>query len=134
RGEEPPDPTEGDGVCFLGMLEDPRKGRTIAAAVMHALRENNVTVHCLGTEASYMPEMRGSGVVFHGRYEQHRLPQLLHDIHPRLIVLCSQWPETFCYALYEGWSAGYPVCVLQGSGALEEAVKRYGGGFVCPSN
>ncbi|HWR58428.1 MAG TPA: glycosyltransferase, partial [Thermodesulfovibrionales bacterium] len=54
-----------------------------------------------------------------------------HKADPDLILLLSNWPETFSYTLSEAIASGVPVVATDG-GALRRRVSREAVGFLVP--
>jgi glycosyltransferase involved in cell wall biosynthesis len=68
-----------------------------------------------------------------GPFEAGTSKQLLDATAADIAFLPSIWPETWCYALSDAWSAGLDVAVFD-IGTPAERVRRTGRGWVLPLN
>jgi len=125
---------EGEGpVCFLGHMNRHAKGRHLVTQVALELVKRGQEVVFLGTKKGHWPTLEGQkGIQFFGPYHPTQLFKSLQEIHPKLICLFSNWPETFSYVLSETWTAGIPAYVTD-IGALGERMRREKGGRIAPT-
>lgn len=66
-----------------------------------------------------------------GGYTRNNVVRKIQKVDPDMILLFSNWPETFSYTLSEAIAAGVPVIATDG-GALRERVSRESVGFLVP--
>jgi GT2 family glycosyltransferase/glycosyltransferase involved in cell wall biosynthesis len=96
----------------------------LGMAKSHAAAHAGLRFTLLG----YSPDDRAlvdAGVQVLGRYEDAKLPALIAEIAPDLILLPSVWPETFCYVLTPAGESGRPVAVFD-LGAQARRLKEAG--------
>jgi glycosyltransferase involved in cell wall biosynthesis len=67
--------------------------------------------------------------IIHGSYSRSELGALLERYDASLVMIPSQWPETFCYTASEALLLGYPVLCFD-LGAQAERIRRYNCGWV----
>jgi len=120
-------------ICFLGSTQRNAKGKQLIEQVALELAKHGQEVVFLGTQEHHWPVLQGQpGVHFHGLYRPDQLSEKLQQIHPRLVCLLSNWPETFGYTLSEAWTAGIPAYVTD-VGALGERMRREQCGRIAPT-
>ena len=120
-------------ICFLGSTQRNVKGKQLAEQVALELARRGQEVVFLGTEEHHWPVLQGQpGIHFRGLYRPDQLSEKLQQIHPRLVCLLSNWPETFGYTLSEAWAAGIPAYVTD-VGALGERMRREQCGRLAPT-
>jgi len=66
-----------------------------------------------------------------GGYTRDNVVKKIHEVNPDLILLLSNWPETFSYTLSESIASSVPVIATDG-GALRERVASECAGFLVP--
>ena len=126
-------PVKGEPIraLFFGELT-PSKGLRL---MLDLLKENRQTgspiqLHLLGKMVgSFNPEEYG--VIYHGLYQRHELPEHVRAIRPSVSLVPSPWPETYCHVLTESWAMGLPV-MASDIGTLRERVLRHQGGWLLP--
>ena len=73
-----------------------------------------------------------TGCVFiTGEFARGEASALIRSHRPNLAFLPSIWPETWCYALSDVWSAGLSAAVFD-IGTPADRVRQHGGGWVLP--
>jgi hypothetical protein len=70
-----------------------------------------------------------SSFIIQGSYTRSELGALLERYDASLVMIPSQWPETFCYTASEALLLGYPVLCFD-LGAQAERIRRYNCGWV----
>ncbi len=66
-----------------------------------------------------------------GEFARSEATALIRSQQANLALLPSIWPETWCYALSDVWSAGLSAAVFD-IGTPADRVRHYGGGWVLP--
>ena len=66
-----------------------------------------------------------------GEFTRDEASALIRSHHPALAFLPSIWPETWCYALSDVWSAGLSAAVFD-IGTPADRVRQCGAGWVLP--
>ena len=66
-----------------------------------------------------------------GEFARSEAIELIRSQQPNLAFLPSIWPETWCYALSDVWSAGLSAAVFD-IGTPADRVRHYGRGWVLP--
>jgi GT2 family glycosyltransferase/glycosyltransferase involved in cell wall biosynthesis len=112
-------------ILALGNINDQKGAKVLDSVLSLDADRGALDLHILG---AITPNYQSLGRQ-HGTYTRERLPALIDEINPRLVVLLSPWGETFCYTLTEAWACGVPV-VAADVGALGERVRAEGGGWV----
>lgn len=70
-----------------------------------------------------------SNFILHGSYNRQDLERLLESYGTSIVMIPSQWPETFCYTASEALLLGYPVLCFD-VGAQADRIRRYNCGWV----
>jgi glycosyltransferase involved in cell wall biosynthesis len=110
---------------FLGTFNK-HKGLHVLVEAMNRLEPGAafLDVHGDSSDRKYREWVRAlarhPGIVFHGGYDQARLPELLRVA--TAVVVPSVWFENYPIAIREAFAAGVPV-VASDLGALPESVK-----------
>jgi glycosyltransferase involved in cell wall biosynthesis len=72
---------------------------------------------------------KNASFIIHGSYSRSELGALLERYNASLVMIPSQWPETFCYTASEALLLGYPVLCFD-LGAQAARIRRYNCGWV----
>jgi len=95
--------------------------------------KNSETIHfsIIGNifDPSLVPSYKNLNVM--GGYARNNVVATIHEARPDIILLLSNWPETFSYTLSEAIASGVPV-IATDSGALRERVSKEAVGFLIP--
>lgn len=119
-------------IGFLGGLSA-NKGSGLIYQLVTKYPKDKVNWHLIGGLGDQRLNLLDQKNVFkHGKYSREQLGDILKKLNIDFICLLSPWPETFSYTLSEAWLYDIPVLVTP-MGALEERVKKVGGGWVSKS-
>jgi hypothetical protein len=104
-------------VAYVGS-DQPHKG---VGLFLELIKENSKLKYYLFSSRNFI----GSSIIYieHSTNSENELTDLLiaHDID--IVIIPSQWEETFCITAYEALAAGCKVFCLKGSGNLSELGK-----------
>ena len=130
--ESKPMPRERARVCIAGAI-GLHKGYDVllACAQDAARRDLDIEFVVVGTTTDDAALLATERVFITGPYEQTEVVSLIQAQHPRLGLLPSIWPETWCLALTALWQAGLEVVAFD-VGAQAERIARRGRGQVVP--
>jgi glycosyltransferase involved in cell wall biosynthesis len=118
-------------IGFIGSVL-PSKGIHVLLKAMALLNNPSLECHIYGEilpfhgDNSYGERLKelvppNLPVLFHGRYDQEQLPQILQELD--ICVVPSLWWESFCLTIREAMLAGLPV-VASNLGAMAEALRE----------
>lgn len=107
------------------------KGGLELISVFEQMSDFSVTFHILGRIdsdlKSILDQKKIKNVYMFGGYEPNEIQSILKGFD--LSLHFSLWPETWCLALSEAWSAGV-VPIVSDLGAFNDRVKDYQNGFI----
>ncbi|ONG47036.1 hypothetical protein BKE38_24580 [Pseudoroseomonas deserti] len=118
---------------FLGAI-GVQKGFDVLRAISREVHERSLPIQLViigYTSDDHLLRSENPDLVITGPYERRHVRTLISQHHLDCILLPSLWPETYCYALSDAWSAGVPVVTFD-IGATAERLRRFGGGIVLP--
>jgi len=118
-------------LAFLGNFLHYKGNRIFLQLLKHYKNSDAVNFSIIGNifDPSLIPSYKNLNVI--GGYTRNNVVRTIHRTDPDLILLLSNWPETFSYTLSEAIASGVPVIATDG-GALRERVSKEGVGFLVP--
>lgn len=118
-------------LAFLGNFLHYKGNRTFLELVKYFRNSDAVRFSIIGNifDPSLLPSNRNLNIA--GGYTRDKIVKTIGEISPDLILLLSNWPETFSYTLSEAIASGVPVIATDG-GALRERVSKEAVGFLVP--
>ncbi len=118
-------------LAFLGNFLHYKGNMTFLKLIKHYKNSDKVTFSIIGNifDPSLVPSYKNLSVI--GGYTRNDVVKKIHGADPDLILLLSNWPETFSYTLSEAIASSVPVIATDG-GALRERVARETVGFLVP--
>jgi glycosyltransferase involved in cell wall biosynthesis len=118
-------------LAFLGNFLHYKGNRTFLQLMKYFKNSDNVTFSIVGNifDPSLLPSYKNLNII--GGYTRDNVVKAIHKAAPDLILLLSNWPETFSYTLSEAIASGVPVIATDG-GALRERVSKEAVGFLVP--
>jgi glycosyltransferase involved in cell wall biosynthesis len=133
--DEPPPISLVDGtvrVCVLGAFGLHKGFEVLLACALDAAQRGlELTFVVVGTTIDDERLMETGRVYVTGPYQPGEAVTLVRAQEATLAFLPSIWPETWCLALTELWSAGLRVAAFD-IGAPAERIRRTGRGFLMP--
>ena len=134
RGEKDYPLAHRDGtlhLAFLGNFLHYKGNMTFLKLAKHYKNSSEITFSIIGNifDPSLVPSYRNLEVI--GGYTRNDVVKKIHGVEPDLILLLSNWPETFSYTLSEAIASSVPVIATDG-GALRERVSKEAVGFLVP--
>jgi glycosyltransferase involved in cell wall biosynthesis len=118
-------------LAFLGNYLHYKGNRTFAELVRYYRNENRLKFSIIGNVFDPSTVPSGGNLFVAGGYTRENVVSKIDQVNPDIILLLSNWPETFSYTLSESIAAGVPVIATDG-GALRERVSRESVGFLVP--
>ncbi len=103
----------------------------LACARDAAARALNLAFTIIGYTEDDDTLMATGRVFITGEFTRNEAPSLIEAQRAQLAFLPSIWPETWCYALSDAWSAGLSAAVFD-IGTPAERVRSAGRGWVLP--
>lgn len=121
-------------VVVLGAV-GPHKGSDVLEALGRSLEGSGIAIVVVGyLDRQLLPGWRMPGSFFvHGAYSDDDVPGLVRAYGAELALFPNRAPESFSYALSDLWACGLPVLAAP-RGALEERIRRHGGGWLLPDD
>lgn len=118
-------------LAFLGNFLHYKGNRTFLQLMKYFKNSDNVIFSIVGNifDPSLLPSYKNLNII--GGYTRENVVKTIHKADPDLILLLSNWPETFSYTLSEAIASGVPVIATDG-GALRERVSKEAVGFLVP--
>jgi glycosyltransferase involved in cell wall biosynthesis len=118
-------------LAFLGNFLHYKGNRTFLQLMKYYKNSDTVTFSIIGNifDPSLLPSYKNLNII--GGYTRDNVVRTIHKADPDLILLLSNWPETFSYTLSEAIASGVPVIATDG-GALRERVSKEAVGFLVP--
>lgn len=118
-------------LAFLGNFLHYKGNKTFLELLKHYKNSDSVNFAIVGNifDPSLIPSYSNLNVI--GGYSRDGVVEGIHKANPDIILLLSNWPETFSYTLSEAIAAVTPVISTDG-GALRERVSKEGVGFLVP--
>jgi glycosyltransferase involved in cell wall biosynthesis len=118
-------------LVFLGNFLHYKGNKTFLELVAHYKNADNIKFTIIGNvfDSTLIPSQMNLNIG--GRYTREKVVNILRETDPDLVLLLSNWPETFSYTLTESIAAGVPV-IATDAGALRERVSREAVGFLVP--
>lgn len=115
-------------VGFIG-YNSPHKGNALVQEIVTACLEDPITFIGIGDIGEAIQD--NENVITTGRFRREEATELVKRYQADVVVIASNWPETYCYTLSETWMAGVPV-IVGPFGAPAERVAESGAGLVVP--
>jgi len=119
-------------IAIIGNFSHNKGADTFIRAI-HQMQDVSVKFHIFGSVSKeygdILDQLKITNLEMHGSYEAGSLYPKLQDM--SLSLYLSNWPETFCISLSEGWYAGL-VPIVCDIGALGERVIHGVNGFKIP--
>jgi glycosyltransferase involved in cell wall biosynthesis len=117
-------------VCIGGI--GPSKGFDVLIACARDAQQRNLPLEFIVAGASAKDTaLFDAGIFVTGAYAEGDATKLLHSLQADLAFLPSIWPETWCFALSEAWSAGLYAIAFD-LGAQAARLRKTGRGAVLP--
>jgi glycosyltransferase involved in cell wall biosynthesis len=118
-------------LAFLGNFLHYKGNKIFLELLEHYKNSDSVNFSIVGNifDHALIPSHKNLNVI--GGYSRDRVVETIRAAAPDLILLLSNWPETFSYTLSEAIASGTPVITTDG-GALRERGSREGVGFLVP--
>lgn len=118
-------------LAFLGNFLHYKGNKTFLELVKHYKDFHSLDFTIIGNifDPSLVPSYKNLTVA--GGYTRDKVVKKIHQVNPDIILLLSNWPETFSYTLSEAIASGVPVISTDG-GALRERVSKEAAGFLVP--
>ena len=118
-------------LAFLGNFLHYKGNATFLQLMKHYKNSDAVDFSIIGNifDPSIVPSYKNLDVI--GGYTRDDVVRTIHKADPDLILLLSNWPETFSYTLSEAIASGVPVIATDG-GALRGRVSKEAVGFLVP--
>lgn len=118
-------------LAFLGNFLHYKGNRTFLQLVKYFKTSDSVRFSIIGNifDPSLLPSNKNLNIA--GGYTRDKIVKTINEVSPDLIMLLSNWPETFSYTLSEAIASGVPVIATDG-GALRERVSKEAAGFLVP--
>lgn len=108
------------GSKFLDKLINSQKFKMLPARIVLFGEINPLPNYKSGDDSNF---------ILHGSYNRQDLGKLLESYDVSMVMIPSQWPETFCYTASEALLLGYPVLCFD-VGAQADRIKRNNCGWV----
>jgi glycosyltransferase involved in cell wall biosynthesis len=118
-------------LAFLGNFLHYKGNKTFLELVNYYKPSDSLNFSIIGNifDPSIVPSYKNLHVA--GGYTRDNVVKKIHQVNPDLILLLSNWPETFSYTLSEATASVVPVIATDG-GALRERVSKESVGFLVP--
>jgi glycosyltransferase involved in cell wall biosynthesis len=118
-------------LAFLGNFLHYKGNKTFLELVDYYKTSDSLNFSIIGNifDPSIVPSFKNLHVA--GGYTRDNVVNKIHQVNPDLILLLSNWPETFSYTLSEAIASVVPVIATDG-GALRERVSKESVGFLVP--
>jgi O-antigen biosynthesis protein len=118
-------------LAFLGNFLHYKGNKTFLQLVKYFKNSDTVRFSIIGNifDPSLLPSNRNLNIA--GGYTRDKIVKTIGEVSPDLVLLLSNWPETFSYTLSEAIASGVPVIATDG-GALRERVAKEAVGFLVP--
>lgn len=118
-------------LAFLGNFLHYKGNAAFLQLAKHFRNSDTVALSIIGNifDPTLLPSYKNLHVV--GGYTRDNVVKTIHRVAPDLVLLLSNWPETFSYTLSEAIASGVPVIATDG-GALRERVAKEAVGFLVP--
>jgi glycosyltransferase involved in cell wall biosynthesis len=118
-------------LAFLGNFLHYKGNRTFLELLKHYKNSDSIDFTIIGNifDPSLVPSYKNLTVA--GGYTRDKVVEKIQHINPDLILLLSNWPETFSYTLSEAIAGNIPV-IATDCGALRERVAKESVGFLVP--
>lgn len=118
-------------LAFLGNFLHYKGNRTFLELLKHYKNSASIDFTIIGNifDPSLVPSYKNLTVA--GGYTRDKVVEKIQHINPDLILLLSNWPETFSYTLSEAIAGSMPV-IATDCGALRERVTKEAVGFLVP--
>ncbi len=134
KGENGNGPRRRNGslhLAFLGNFLHYKGNATFLQLMKHYRNSDTVNFSIIGNifDPSIVPSYKNLNVI--GGYSRDDVVKTIRKADPDIILLLSNWPETFSYTLSEAIASGVPVISTDG-GALRGRVSKEAVGFLVP--
>jgi glycosyltransferase involved in cell wall biosynthesis len=118
-------------LAFLGNFLHYKGNRTFLELLKYYKNSDALDFTIIGNiyDPSLVPSHKNLTVA--GGYTRDKVVKKIQHINPDLILLLSNWPETFSYTLSEAIASSMPV-IATDCGALRERVAKEAVGFLVP--
>lgn len=118
-------------LAFLGNYLHYKGNKTFAELVKYYKNSESVRFSIIGNIFDPLMVPSSKNLFVAGGYTRDNVVKKIHEVNPDLILLLSNWPETFSYTLSESIASSVPVIATDG-GALRERVASECAGFLVP--
>jgi len=108
------------GSKFLDKLINTQKFKMLPVRIVLLGEINPLPNYVTGADSNF---------ILHGSYNRQDLGRLLGSYDVSMVMIPSQWPETFCYTASEALLLGYPVLCFD-VGAQADRIRRNNCGWV----
>ncbi|RMW99716.1 methyltransferase domain-containing protein [Allofranklinella schreckenbergeri] len=99
-------------IVVIGALSAIKGADVLEEAALQARRQGlPLEFHLIGYAYRHLQTQPASALHVHGQYDERDLPAILQRLHPDLVWLPAQWPETYSYTLSAALQQGCPVAV-----------------------
>lgn len=118
-------------LAFLGNFLHYKGNRAFLELLEHYKNSDSINFTIIGNifDPSLVPSYKNLTVA--GGYTRDKVVERIQHINPDLMLLLSNWPETFSYTLSEAIAGNTPV-IATDCGALRERVAKEAVGFLVP--
>jgi glycosyltransferase involved in cell wall biosynthesis len=118
-------------LAFLGNFLHYKGNRTFLELLKHYKNSDSIDFSIIGNifDPSLVPSYKNLTVA--GGYTRDKVMKKIQQINPDIILLLSNWPETFSYTLSEAIAGSLPV-IATDCGALRERVTKEAVGYLVP--
>ncbi|MGO8949648.1 MAG: glycosyltransferase [Ktedonobacterales bacterium] len=115
-------------VAVIG-YHAPDHGAALVQRIVTACSDAPITFVVFGDIGRVVEDSKN--IVTTGQYDREQVTDLIKQYAVDVVIVASNWPETYCYTLSDAWMAGVPV-IVGPFGALAERVAESGAGVVVP--
>ena len=121
-------------IAIIGGLSV-QKGRDVLLALCRAIdaASSAIVIEVFGAIEDAARFEGLACATLRGPYERVELASGLARFNPHFVFFPGVWPETWCFALSDGWAAGYPAVAFD-IGAIAERIRATGAGIILPFN
>lgn len=113
-------------VGFVG-YNSPHKGTALLQGIVTACSADPIMFVALGDIGKAIEDRKN--IITTSLYRREEAVSLIKKYLLDVVIVTSNWPETFCYTVSEAWMAGVPV-IVGPLGAPAERVAETGAGLV----
>lgn len=113
-------------IGFIG-YNSPHKGPSLVQGIVTTCSSDPIAFVMFGDVGKSVAT--NPNVITVGRYSREQIVPLIKSLAIDVMVVTSNWPETYCYTASEAWLAGVPI-IVGPYGAPAERVKESGAGLL----